>query len=241
MAKLIFLDAGPVISLVMSRLVWTLPELQKHYGGKFCITPAVHRELIERPLSVKRFQFEAMQVLKLIREDVLEVYKDVPQGTLKELGQLANNTFSIEGRNMEVLQSGELESVACALETKADAVVIDERTLRLFIENNAEMKRLLERRFQKKVQANAGNMQSFSGKLKGITILRSVELAAAAFSLGLLDAYIPEAKEMKQAGGKEDGKLMLLDSVLWALKSSGCAVSEHEIEEIKKYVLRKKR
>ncbi len=251
MAKLMFMDAGPVISLVMSRLVWTLPELKKRYGGKFYITPAVRRELVDRPLSVKRFQFEAMQVMKLIREGVLELYDDVPKGILDELNRLANNSFSIRGRPMDIIQSGELESVACALKTGADAVVVDERTLRLFIENNDEMKKLLEHRFQKPVQVNNDNMQSFSRKLKGITILRSVELAAAAFSLGLLDAYIPETKEMnwaegmqaaaKETGKKETGSSMLLDSVLWALKSNGCAVTEHEIEEIKKYLLKWKR
>ena len=50
MTKAIFFDAGPIISLVMSRLGWILPLLKKKYGGKFYITPAVSMELIERPL-----------------------------------------------------------------------------------------------------------------------------------------------------------------------------------------------
>ena len=51
--KALFFDAGPVITLVMARLVNVLPLLKAKYGGKFYITPAVHKELVERPISEK--------------------------------------------------------------------------------------------------------------------------------------------------------------------------------------------
>jgi len=229
MSKVIFFDAGPVISLVMSRLTFILPELKKHYGGKFYITPAVKKELVGRPLTIKRFRFEALQVMRLIREGVLEVYDKVPQDKTKMLIDLANNSFKIGEKTLEVMQSGEMESVACALQEGAATVVMDERTLRLFIENNKEMRHLLEIRFKKKVDVDQAKMAEFSSLLQKINIIRSIELTGVAYKFGLLDPYVPKVK-----GGKET----LLDAVLWTVKYNGCAVTEHEIDEIKAYLLK---
>lgn len=229
--KILFFDAGPVISLVMSRLMWILPELKKKFNGRFYLTPAVYKELVERPLTIRRFEFEALQVMKLIREGVLEMYNNVPQKKVQELQSLANTSFQLNGSSMDILQSGEMESVSAALELKA-AVVMDERTLRLFIENREEMKKLLENRFQKAVSVDKAKMNLFSSSLQGITIIRSIELVGVAYALGLLDPYIPSPKEQKA------GREILLDSVLWAVKYNGCAVTEHEIEEIKGYLVK---
>ncbi|MBI4981022.1 hypothetical protein HZC30_05710 [Candidatus Woesearchaeota archaeon] len=227
--RIMFFDTGPVISLVMSRLMWLIPELKKQYGGKFYITPAVRLELVERPLSVKRFEFEALQVLKLINDGVFEVYNKVPKASASKLISLANSSFKINGKNMDVMQSGEIESVACALDLGAEAVVMDERTLRLFIENSSQMQSLLERRFKSEVTVNNDNIQQFSQMLKKISIIRSVELVAVAFKLGLLDQYVPPEK---------NGASTLLDSVLWATKFNGCAVTDDEIDEAEKFLLR---
>ncbi len=230
MAKELFFDAGPVISLVMSRLAWILPELKKHFNGKFLITPAVELELVTRPLTVHRFQFEALQVLKLIREGTLEVYRQVPAQKVRKFKSIANSAFLLEGKAMDVLQEGEMESVTSALELKA-AVVMDERTLRLFIENPSELQSLLESRFRKQIQVQKDALTNFSRSLQGISIIRSVELVATAYRLGLLDSYVPPQKE---------GRELLLEAVLWATKYNGCAVTEHEIEEIKETLLAKK-
>ena len=229
MEKILFFDAGPIISLVMSRLIWILPKLKEHFGGKFYITPAVKYELIDRPLNAKRFKFEALQVLKLISDGVLEVYDNVSKQRVKELDNLANSTFRIRNKAMDIIQEGELEAVAAALDSKAAAIVMDERTLRLFIENNKEMKTLLKYRFHSKIEVNQEKAAAFSKKLKGVSIIRSIELVSAAYKLGLLDGYIPKMHQ---------GRNLLVDSVLWAVKSNGCAVTEHEIEEMKSYLLK---
>lgn len=228
--KSLFFDTGPIISLVMSRLVGILPELKKEFGGKFYITPAVKKELVERPLQIKRFGFEALQVMKLLREGTLELYEDVPQRSASSLIKLANSSFRIDGKMIDVIQSGEIESVAAALPLAA-GVVMDERTLRLFIENNKEMKSLLESRFQKDVVADEEKMNAFSEQLRGVKIIRSIELVGLAYRRGFLDGYIPPQK---------DGRSVLLDALLWAVKSNGCAVTTEEIEEIKDYLLRGK-
>ncbi len=228
-SKILFFDAGPIITLVMSRLIWILPELKKQTNLRFYITPAVKKELIERPLTVKRFEFEALQVAKLIRDGIIEVYEKVPQETVHQLIALANSSFSINGKNMDIIQSGEMESVACALQEQAASVVMDERTLRLFIESSKEMKKLLEIRFQKEVTPNSTNMNLFSTALKDVTIIRSVELLGVAYKLKLLDSYIPPQK---------DGPTVLLDAILWSAKYNGCAVTGNEIEEMKQFLLK---
>ena len=130
---------------------------------------------------------------------------------------------------MDVVQEGELQSIASALKIGAAALVIDERTMRLFIENNKEMRKLLQHRFHSKVEANQDKMNLFSQKLKGIPIIRSIELISVAYKLSLLDKYVPKISR---------GREMLIDSVLWAAKINGCAVTPHEIEEMKQYLLR---
>src|SRR3989344_5083060 len=160
----IFFDTGPIISLVMSRLAWILPILKKHCNGTFYITPAVRKELVERPLTIQRYEFEALEVLKLIKEGVLELYTQVPHEKAKQLIALANSSFSINGKTMDIIQSGEIESMVSALQEKADAVVMDERTLRLFIENAPAMEKSLELRFKHDVVPNQQKMQQFSSQ-----------------------------------------------------------------------------
>ena len=91
------------------------------------------------------------------------------------------------------------------------------------------MRKLLQHRFHSKVEVNQENMNLFSQKLKGIPIIRSIELISVAYKLNLLDKYIPKMR---------NGKEMLVDSVLWAAKINGCAVTPHEIEEMKQYLLK---
>ena len=228
MANILFFDAGPIISLVMSRLAGILPELKKQFNGRFYITPAVKYELVDRPLNVKRFEFEALQTLKLINDGVFEVYDNVPQKKVTRLGTLANSAFRVKNKPIDIVQSGELESLACALDLNA-AIVMDERTLRLFMENSKDFTELLESRFQSTVQADAEKIKLFSQEAQNVTIIRSIELVGVAYKLKILDPYIPKQK---------DGRALLVDSVLWATKYNGCAVTEHEIEELKAVLLK---
>ena len=193
--KKLFFDAGPIITLVMSRLVWILPKLKEKFGGEFYITPAVKYELIDRPLTISRFQFEALQVSKLIKNGVLKIYDKVPKQQSTKLKNLANSSFKINNKSIDLIQAGEIESVTSSLQEENSAVVMDERTLRLFIENNKEMKSLLKRRFKRTVTNNVVKMNEFSKQLKKVTIIRSIELIAVAYKLGLLDDYVPKKKD----------------------------------------------
>ncbi|MBU0459484.1 MAG: hypothetical protein KJ597_06975 [Nanoarchaeota archaeon] len=226
--KAIFFDTGPIITLVLSRLDWILPILKEKYGGKFYITPAVKFELVDRPIKIKRFEFEALQVMKLINDGVLEIYSDVPHKKVKDLKLFTNSAFKINNKTMDVVQEGELEAVTVALEMGADAVVMDERTLRLLIEESSEMEKLLEMRFHRNVTVDLSKIKQFSQQFKKVKIIRSIELVSTAYKLGLLNSFVPKLKQ---------GRNILVDAVLWATKANGCAVTNQEIEEIKNYLL----
>jgi hypothetical protein len=225
--KILFFDSGPIISLVMSRLGWILPELKKKFNGKFYITPAVKYELVDRPITIRRFEFEALEVMKLLREGILEVYDKIPGKQVRLLTNLANSSFKANGKKIDVMQKGEMEAVACALQEKA-GLVIDERTLRIYIEDSKNMEKLLERRFKHDVKSDKNKMLQFNKMVKNVPIIRSIELASVAYKLGILNSYIPKIR---------NGKNFLVDGILWSTKYNGCAVTEHEIEEIKIFLL----
>ena len=83
--KKLFFDAGPIISLTMNNLLWTLKPLKRQFNGQFCITKSVEQELTINPLHTKKFKFEALQVMELIKSDVLRVVKskEIEDRTLK--------------------------------------------------------------------------------------------------------------------------------------------------------------
>lgn len=226
--KALFFDTGPIITLVMSRLDWMLPELKRKFGGEFYITPAVKRELVDRPINVRRFEFEALQVMKLLSEGTLKVYSDFSKKEVKLLISLANSSFSAKGKALEIIQEGEMESVVAAI--KNDSVmVIDERTLRLFVENSKAVESLLEKRFREDMIPNKEKIKKFNSVVGKAKIIRSIELVGVAYKLGMLENYVPNRKY---------GRNVLVDAVLWATKYNGCAVTQHEIEEIKQQLLR---
>ncbi len=206
---------------------WLLPELKKQFGGKFYITPAVKFELIDRPLQIKRFKFEALQVIKFLRDGVLEVYEDVPQKEVAALKRVVNSAFKISNKSVDLIQEGEIESALSAIK-EGSSIVMDERTLRLLIESSKDVKSLLKRRFHKAVQVDEIKLKAFSSRFKTLNIVRSVELMSVAYKMKLFEDYVPTGK-----GGRDT----LIDAFLWAAKTNGCAMTEHEIEEIKQSLL----
>jgi len=65
----------------------------------------------------------------------------------------------------------------------------------------------------------------FLAEVRGIKVLRSIELAIIAFEKGLLDKYLIN---------RPDAKKMLIESFLWSIKLHGCAISRRELDQIVK-------
>jgi len=225
MVKTIIFDTGSIISLVTNNLLWTLEPLKKQFQGEFYITPAVKEELIEKPLRTKRFELEAMQVFQYLKKGIVKVVKDEKiKKTANKLINLANHSFKAHGKWIKIVHDAEIEVLAADSVLDSEAVVIDERTVRMLLENSLKLTELMEKRLHCKIKPNKNNIKDFKKILEDVQIIRSTELITIAYRLGLLNDYL--LKEI------ESPKKRLLDAALWALKIRGCAISKKEIEEI---------
>ena len=226
MMKCVIFDSGPVISFTVNNLLDVLTSLKEIFDGKFYICPAVKEELIDVPFTGKKFKFEALQVMKLIEEGTLEIIENNKISDLGEqLMDLANKCFMIKGKYINIVQTGEMESLAAAIFTNADAFVVDERTIRLLVEDPESLEKSLYYKMHTDVKIDLNNVTKFRQIIGNVKIIRSLELVTVAFERGLLDKYLPKKAIIPTA--RKD----LLDSILWGLKLNGCAVSEDDILE----------
>ncbi|MBW3015097.1 hypothetical protein KY330_01630 [Candidatus Woesearchaeota archaeon] len=222
--KCIFFDAGPMISLALNNLLWVVGKLKKKYRGEFCITEGVRYELIERPLHIKKFEFESLQILRQLRKKNLKLIMDKRiEQKANELLELANSIFYSGNHPIKIVQRGEMESLAAAIVFDADALVIDERTARVLLEEPDFLAKLLTMRLHRKIRVDRVALKRFSSEVKYLKIIRSIELVTIAFELGLLDEYLPDMPNARR---------ILLDAVLWGVKLNGCAVTRKEIDDI---------
>jgi len=222
--KSLVFDSGPIISLTMNNLLWTLKELKNRFKGRFYISEGVKKELVDRPLASKKFKFEALQVLKCIDEGVLEV---IDNGKVDEYAneilELSNQCFAVQGHNLNLFHYGEISGIAACKFLGAKIFAVDERTTRLVIEAPDRLIDILERTMHTNVDVNRENLNKLSEFTRDIQLIRSVELATRAYEIGLLDEYLLKIKDPKRT---------LLESILWGVKLNGCSVSRREIERI---------
>lgn len=229
--KALIFDTGPIISLTINNLLWILEELKPRFNGEFYITESVIDELITKPLATKRFKFEAMQVKGLIERGVLTVIKDTKiKKKADQLLELANRTFYIRRHPISAFHSGEMETLAAAIEIGMETIVVDERITRMIIEKPEQLERRLEKKMHADVVVDKNRLRKFHETVKHLSLIRSIELVAVAFEIGLLNKYIVKIPNAEKE---------LLDSLLWAVKLNGCSVTDEEIQEISKEILKK--
>lgn len=224
MTKAVIFDTSTIISFAMNSLLNDLRNLKKSFDGKFLITKEVLYEVIERPLGIKRFALEALQVKELIDEKVLEMPEAVGvksaeiAAKTKEIMDSANNAFIGERSEIKLISSGEASGMALSLILSAkkieNVLAVDERTTRMICESPESHSRYLQKKMHTRITVKKENLKIF----QGIKIIRSVELIYVAYKKGLV----------KYGDGK------LLDAILWAMKFKGCSVSPEEINEIKR-------
>lgn len=228
MRYLIF-DAGPVITLTLNNLLGTLGDLKSRFKGKFAITPGVKRELIDKPLNTKKFEFEALQIIRAIRKKYIEVLEDnTLESRTMELLEIANNIYYSKRHPIKILDYGEIESLVASIKYKADAMVVDERTMRTIIEKPDALAEILRNKLHRRIDVDKTALREFKEQVGDLRMIRSVELVTVAFQLGLLDLYIPNEIP--------NGRRKLLDALLWGVKLNGCAVNAKEMREILRMV-----
>src|SRR3989344_1473216 len=223
MADLIF-DTSTIISLATNNLLNTLVELKKKFKGDFLISDAVRREILDNPLSSKKYKLEAIIISELIQNNIFRVYSkiNIEQKTMRVLN-LGNNIFSAYGNNIHMLDKAEVETLVLAQLLKG-VYIVDERNMRLMVEDYKKLALLLERKLDTKIKINNQNLKLFKQEISNVNIIKSAELMAVAFEFGLFKEY-----ENKYASRKD-----ILDGILWGLRLRGCAISTDEILELLK-------
>jgi predicted nucleic acid-binding protein len=224
MKKVIVFDAGPIITLTMNNLLWTLKPLEERYDGEFFIGESVKYELIDKPIEGKKFKFQALQTLVYLKNGTIKVNNTPVKQLTNKLAKIMNNIFLANNRPIKIVHLGEVETIAIALKLKAEVVVIDERTMRLLIEAPLILHKILQKKLHRKIQVNKSELNKLKELTKGIKVIRSFELVIRAYELGLLDKYIPY--NMPKA------RKELLSAALWGVKLDGCSVSQTEIDQV---------
>lgn len=224
--KALIFDASSIISLAMNNLLWILEPLKKQFKGKFYIPLSVKKEIIDKPLKSKRFKLEAFQVLSEVNKGVITIFDDSKLKEIRdEIEFQANHMLIARGRPVHLVHSGEIAALALAKHLNADALVIDERTMRTIIENPKELSKLMRRKLHTTVNVKKKHFESFKKLIGDIKVVRSVELGVIAYEKGLFKKY--KLENMKQYSKKE-----LLDGIIWGLKLRGCSMATSEIDKI---------
>ena len=226
MKSLVF-DSSTIISLSLNNLLYLLQELKHRFQGQFFITESVKKEIIDNPMQSRKFKLEALQIHQLILDNTIEIYGQQLEKQTQNLLNLINNLFRAENHFIKLVDQAEVESLALANLLKA-TYVVDERTIRMLIEDPYGLKDLLEKKLHTKITINQINLKELQKEVQ-VNILRSSELALVACSLGLL-------KNLTQKDHLTDYNLKqeLVDGILWGLKLNGCSISQEEIEQAEK-------
>ncbi|MFQ5531503.1 MAG: hypothetical protein ACE5ES_02705 [Candidatus Nanoarchaeia archaeon] len=226
MTKAIIFDTGTLISFSMNGLYQVIRDLKGIFKGKFIITNDVKRELIDRPLTIKRFELEALRLQKLLNDKILELPDSVGVNNSEikiladEVLEKANKTFSGKRGAIKILHLGEASILALSriLSKKGieNVIAVDERTLRMLGEKPENIEKLLERKMKIDVRGKKENFKYFQGG----KFIRSSELLYVAWKKGLF-----------KLDGEKDMKV--LDALLYAVKFKGASISGDEIREMK--------
>ncbi len=221
--KIIIFDASTLITLAMNGLLPEFRELKKIFKGKFIITEDVKREIIDKPITIKRFELEALKLKQLLEDKILEmpsslnVNADEISKKTTEFLKIANSIFSGRGKDIKLIDSGETSCLALSriLDEKKikNVIAVDERTTRMLGEKPENLERLLQKKLHTSISFKKENFKFF----KGFNFIRSSELV-----------YIAYKKKLVRL---KNG--LVLDALLWAVKFKGCAISGDEIREIK--------
>lgn len=223
-SKAIIFDSGTLISFSMNGVTDILEKLKGIFHGKFIITNDVKKEIIDRPMQIKKFSLEALKLKHLLDIKVLEMPSsvglndnDVAKKT-NEVLNMANSTYRDKKRDIHIIDLGESSCLAVSkmLSEKgvSNVIAVDERTTRMLGESPENLGELLEKRLHVKISPNRNDYTFF----KGFRFIRSAELVYVAYKRGLVNL--------------KNGDV--LDALLYAMKFKGCAISGEEINEIKK-------
>lgn len=221
----IVVDSSTIISCSSNCIMWVFDELKKK-GFEFVVPKGVEQEVIYSGLNSLKYKFESIRVMRhFITKSFVVDNKNISNLTSKLLSY-ANTSFRVKNKNLKILQNADAQVAALAKEIGADAILTDERTLRLLIESPDSLKGLMQHRLHTKVQTNKGSVHEFKKNVGDIPVFRSVDLVALAIDLGIFDGIIDTTKVYNKNSLKDT-----IEGVLYSLRFAGCGVSFEEINE----------
>ncbi len=228
MKSMVF-DTSSIISIATNNLLWVLKLLKDKFNGEFFITGSVKKELIDKPLRSKKYKLEAIMISDILQKKIIKYFRNIElENKVNHMLNLANNIFKAKGKYIQIVDKAEIESLSLALLLKSGAYVVDERTMRLLVEDPKKLVTILKNKLHTNVGINKINLKKFQKEAR-IDILRSVDLMIIAYETGLLDKYI-EKNEVLEGNLKKN----LLEGLLWGLRLRGCSISSEEINEVMK-------
>ena len=221
--KYLIFDAGPIISLTMNGLLPILEKLKKVFDGEFILTPSVKSEVIDRPMRIKKYKLEAIQIKNLLDKGIFKLSSEIISDNkldseIKRILKITNGVLRTAqtGEKIKIIHEGEAACLAfsnlCGVE---NVIVIDERTTRLLTEAPRNLEKLMERKLHVELNSDISLLDNF----KKYKFIRSAELLYVAYKKDLF-----EVKNDKQ----------LLDALLYGVKFRGSSISSGEIEKIKR-------
>lgn len=220
--KYLIFDAGPIISLTMNGLLPVLKKLKENFDGEFILTPVVKREVVDKPMKIKRFKLEAIRVKNLIDSGVFKMASDVvsnsdltreTNGMIKKINGVLRAVKT--NRKIEIVHEGEVSCLAFSKLCGGESlIVVDERTTRMIFEAPEKFKEMMEKKLHIDMETNFGLIKDVGN----FRFIRSSELI-----------YMAYKKDLIGFGKGRD----VLDALLYGLKFNGTTISSKEIEVIK--------
>ncbi len=216
----IVFDASTLISFSQSCLIEILHRLQKQSNWRFLVTRTVYNEIITNPMKIKRFELNAIRLSRAIDQGWLAFIEPTSAETAKteEISRHANQTFFANKQPLSLVHAGEAEALALCQSRKIPILAMDERTTRMLIEGPNQLREILAERTNNQIETNETSLDAFRRNFSDLTIVRSVELLGLAYERKLFEPTLSQNHQSLEAG-------------LFALKFSGCAVSETELNE----------
>ncbi len=208
----IAVDTGPLISMSSTCL---LPLLDK-LPFEFYVPPAVVDEAYRAPLHTKQYRWSALRIHQYIEEGRLHRRDLGKDGVdlVEEFTRLANSAYVAHHRPLRIIQRGEAEAIVLA-KILDNVLLVDERTIRLLIEDPDDLKYLLERRTGAHIRHDREKTDRIQEIAGDVLMLRSADIVAYAYE----DGYL----------GRHDKTY--IEAALYSLRFAGCAISEQEIAD----------
>ncbi|MBI5635867.1 hypothetical protein HY993_02810 [Candidatus Micrarchaeota archaeon] len=213
----IICDSSSLISFAETCNIEAFYFLKDFLHARFFVPPRVRSESVTDPLKIKKYEFSAVRLNKLLEDNVVSLISvpNLARDTVRVM-DLANNSFFIGGKPLKLIQSGEAECLAVIIGAKMDAFLIDEKTTRLLIENPRKLEEQLRLEYSRPVFTKEENISAFRALFSKVKVIRSTELLAVAAKNGFFAPF-------------KENESHALHSALYSLKTAGCSITEREL------------